>query len=421
LNKGYTLLTAYAPTPTLIPSIPPPALTEVTLTGTYTREAEYPDEYTTGQSIPRSNASGSTVHGQIGTTYGSPWSAVAGIIKYNNIPLIQGDDVELELRYSKYSPSSVPILIYLDNEAAPRAAFYPRNQGDWNRFAWSEGISLGSVGAGIHSLKFYTDGQRYGVLDLDMFVLRVMEAPAATEPPAATEAPTAVISTATPTVSPTVAVVPPEPAGLLVWYDFEGDFLSAGRVVDRSGNGNDAQLSGAMNLASGVSGSQGIDFTGNGYIQSPNNPAAGRNNVSFSLWFNTLHPENNYKLASSAWWQGGPACGWIMATHVPEFWSDDTRSLYIPNIVVQENNFQANAWNHEVVTYDGSHIKEYTNGQLINDWESTGAPICNAGPMTVGAWPDYSGYNFQGGMDEFRIYGRALTGQEVQALYSQGR
>jgi hypothetical protein len=40
--------------------------------------------------------------------------------------------------------------------------------------------------------------------------------------------------------------------------------------------------------------------------------------------------------------------------------------------------------------------------------------------MAVGAWPNF-GFNFEGSMDEFRIYGRALTEQEVLALYTQGR
>jgi hypothetical protein len=416
LNKGYALLTTYAPmAPPLLPPTPPSAPTEVFLSGTYERQAEYPDEYSTGQSIPRSNASESMVHGQIGTTFGSPWSAVAGYVKYTNIPLIQGDNLELEIRYSKYSPASAPVLIYLDNEAAPRAAFYPTNQGDWNRFAWSEAISLGSVEAGIHSIKFYTDGEQYGILDLDMFALRVI-------PPAAeTEAPPA-IPAALPTAAPTMTLTkPPTARDLLVWYDFEGDFLSAGKIVDRSGHGFDAQISGAMNPGSGVSGTQGIYFSGDGYIQSQNNPASGRDLVSFSLWFNTNNPGENYKLASAAWWNGGPACGWIMATHVPEFWSDDTQSLYLPNMVNLDNQFKPNTWIHEVVTYDSNHIKEYTNGQLINEWETTGAPICNAGPMAVGAWPEFSGYNFLGSMDEFRIYGSALTQQEVQALYAQGR
>jgi hypothetical protein len=41
--------------------------------------------------------------------------------------------------------------------------------------------------------------------------------------------------------------------------------------------------------------------------------------------------------------------------------------------------------------------------------------------MAVGAWPQFSGYNFQGSIDEIQVFGRSLTPEEVQALYDQGR
>jgi len=207
---------------------------------------------------------------------------------------------------------------------------------------------------------------------------------------------------------------------LLVWYDFEGDFRASGMVADRSGHGHDAEVRGAAAEVEGISGGQAIFFSGDGYIQAQSNPVAGRKTVSFSLWFKTDHPESNYKLASAAWWRSGPGSGWIMATHIPEFWSDDTRSLYLPGIVNNDNHFPAGAWVHEAVTYDGSRIKEYTDGQLVNDWPTTGAAIGQGDPMVVGAWPPF-GFNFEGSLDEFKIFTRALTQQEVQALYAQGR
>ncbi len=225
--------------------------------------------------------------------------------------------------------------------------------------------------------------------------------------------------------SPTAPVpVPPIPMAeesLLVWYDFEGDFLAAGTVADRSGNGHDAQVHGTADVTSGISGGQAILLSGNGYIQAQENPAAGRSTVSFSLWFKTEHPEANYKLASAAWWSGGPGSGWTMATHIPEFWSDDTESLYLPGLTNNENHFPAGAWVHEVVTYDGHRLREYTNGQLVNDWPTTGAALGQGRPMAVGGWPDLGGFYFDGAIDRVQIFDRSLSQQEVQALYNQGR
>jgi hypothetical protein len=178
-------------------------------------------------------------------------------------------------------------------------------------------------------------------------------------------------------------------------------------------------VNGTVAVANGISGGQAILFSGNGYIQAQSNPAAGRSTVSFSLWFKTDHPEANYKLASAAWWSGGPGSGWILATHIPEFWSDDTQSLYLPGLSNNDNHFPVGEWIHEVVTYDGYRIREYTNGQLVNDWATTGAAIGQGQPMIVGAWPPFSAYNFQGSIDEFQVFARCLTLQEVQAIYNQ--
>jgi hypothetical protein len=205
---------------------------------------------------------------------------------------------------------------------------------------------------------------------------------------------------------------------LPVWYDFEGNFLASGIVEDRSGNGQDARVNGSVEIVEGLSGGQAIYFSGDGYILAQNNPAAGRKTISFSLWFKTAHPEYNYKFASAAWWNGGPGSGWVLATHIPEFWSEDTQGLFMPGITNLENDFPAGEWVHEAVTYDGQRIREYTNSRLVNDWPATGATIGSGLPMVVGGWPS-TGFFFVGAIDEFRIFDQVLTAQDVQTLYQQ--
>ncbi|MDI6735353.1 MAG: choice-of-anchor Q domain-containing protein [bacterium] len=137
----------------------------------YTRECEYPDEWTVGGMIWRSNASESKVHGQFGCEGSPPYSGKAGYVKYKNINLPGSEHLYLTLRYSKNSSSSVPIRVYLDEETTPRASFYPVNQGNWNSFTETAAIDLGAVTTGIHSIKFETNGQQYGVADLDKFTI----------------------------------------------------------------------------------------------------------------------------------------------------------------------------------------------------------------------------------------------------------
>ncbi len=209
----------------------------------------------------------------------------------------------------------------------------------------------------------------------------------------------------------------PNVDGMLVWYDFEDDFLCAGKVIDMSGNGRDGVVTGTVATTPGTGGTKGIRFTGKGYLQAPDNPAAGQKAVTFSFWFKTADPTQNYKLASAAVWRGGPGTGWTMATHRPEFWADDgPEDLLVPGQPNADNAFVPGSWTHEAVVYDGKTMKEYTNGKLINTWEARGQPMSQGVAMAVGGWPQFSGYNYVGEMDDFRIYDHALSASEIQAL-----
>jgi hypothetical protein len=108
--------------------------------------------------------------------------------------------------------------------------------------------------------------------------------PASTKAPAATEAP-APTAVPAPTGAPSTPFPSPVNNDILVWYDFEGDFPASSKVADNSGNKYDAWINGNLGVTEGISGGQAISFSGNGYILAQNNPAAGRNTVSFSLWF----------------------------------------------------------------------------------------------------------------------------------------
>jgi hypothetical protein len=135
----------------------------------FEREGEYPDDYTVGMVLQRSDASAQMAHGQFGTV--PAWPAQSGYVKYNEINIPGTDHLLLRLRYSKHSASEIYILIYLDDEVIPRAKILPVNQSDWNKFIWTDRIDLGEVRRGVHSITFYTDGQVYGVADLDKFEL----------------------------------------------------------------------------------------------------------------------------------------------------------------------------------------------------------------------------------------------------------
>lgn len=231
--------------------------------------------------------------------------------------------------------------------------------------------------------------------------------------PAATKAPVTVTKT----------LAPATPAGdLLVSYDFEDTFIENGTVIDRSGSGRDATVTGTVRSGTGIAGTKGITFNGVGYLLAPDNPAAGKSSVTFSFWFRTDDPTQNYKFAGAAEWRGGPGTGWTMATHRPEFWADDGHDdLLVPAQPNTDNGFVPGVWTHEAVVYDGKTMKEYTNGTLINRWQARGVPMSAGVPMAVGGWPQFAGYNYVGDMDDFRIYDRAMSAAEIAKIVAAGR
>ena len=207
---------------------------------------------------------------------------------------------------------------------------------------------------------------------------------------------------------------------LIVHYDFEK--LENNSVADVSGHDvNASATAGSPVLVDGVMGkaiSFGGKTGGSGYLKAVSNPTRGLKQMSVSLWFLTENPGANYKLASTAIWKGGPGSGWTVGTHYPEIWGNDWKGVRDAGPDERTVPFKPGEWNHLAVVYDGSSVREYVNGQLARTYPTTGEPVGDGGDFTVGTW--VQGFHFDGAMDDFRVYNRALSESEVTALYRQG-
>lgn len=81
-----------------------------------------------------------------------------------------------------------------------------------------------------------------------------------------------------------------------------------------------------------------------------------------------------------------------------------------------------NKWIHIAFVYNSTHARLYVNGQLVNEKEATPdftemnhEDLYMGSFPLIGSWVDWW-YPMEGAMDEFRIYNRALTADEVQIL-----
>ena len=85
------------------------------------------------------------------------------------------------------------------------------------------------------------------------------------------------------------------------------------------------------------------------------------------------------------------------------------------------NAISSNQWTHVVVLYNGSIKKIYFGGIeqaiTIND-NAVGDIFSSTNPIYIGKMND--GYNFNGSIDEVKIYNRSLSAEQISAIYSAG-
>ena len=205
---------------------------------------------------------------------------------------------------------------------------------------------------------------------------------------------------------------------LLLYYPFDGDatdFSGLGlngsmsgslvAVEDRNGNPNSA-LSFGSNARVGINNTFPIR-----QFHNTQNP------ISISFWLRQSSTPASFGYIFSAW-QPTPGGGdglWIGTTS-----GGAVRWRINGNQFVQAG-LTNNQWQHFTCVYTGSQIQIYRNGALINTSNVTG-DVRVFTPIEMGrnTQPNAAAQELTGRLDEFRIYGRALTEHEAMTLYHDG-
>lgn len=222
--------------------------------------------------------------------------------------------------------------------------------------------------------------------------------------------------------------------GLIGWWPFTGN------AIDSSGNGNHGTVIGATLTSdrfNKTSHSYDFDFTGvvfgqrNDEIYIPYDSILNVNNISVSVW---VYPRSYY-------WSGNPNGSAIIrrfeygySNPNGQTWGIDftQSSLYAFIIQGASNNSQntafvtdsnplsLNTWHHIVFTYNGASLNLYLDGALVGS-VSTTLPLNTAGNsgISIGESNQANGYwhHTDGKIDDVGIWNRALTQQEITALY----
>ncbi|MEM6430095.1 MAG: LamG-like jellyroll fold domain-containing protein, partial [Deinococcota bacterium] len=90
------------------------------------------------------------------------------------------------------------------------------------------------------------------------------------------------------------------------------------------------------------------------------------------------------------------------------------------NTAIEPSYFAGDRWHFVAGTYDGRSFRIYVDGRLIGT-----QPLMQTinpsqdDPLFIGSY--WRGQYFQGGIDDLRLYNRALTTSEIEQLYQQER
>ena len=204
--------------------------------------------------------------------------------------------------------------------------------------------------------------------------------------------------------------------GLVAHWPF--DDASGTIATDATGNGSDGTLTnGPQWTTAGMLGGA-IDFNGDStdddYVLVPyqaiNEPTV---EMTYSAWI---------YLRTNSWgrWiisRNRGTNGFIVDnTHFLKFFlytGGTTHSLNSPNA------FPLNVWTHVAGVYDGSEVALYMNGKKVDSEAASGGQWTPHKDIEIG-WDSISNYpaeDFDGYIDDVRIYDTGLTASEIQQLY----
>jgi len=203
--------------------------------------------------------------------------------------------------------------------------------------------------------------------------------------------------------------------GLVAYYSF--DHCDA---RDDSGNGHDGEIYGNPECVDGVLG-KAFEFDGGSYVRiAPSNELDNLNEFTISMLIRTDKQWGGY-FGLIDFYNRNYDGGWGL-----EIFSSGKKIQiydYIPHKgfvrVPVDYTFNTGTWYFVTVTYDGQNVKFYVDGKLIGVAKLT-EELTTPSDIFIGYNPSGGNeYNY-GDFDEVRIYNRALSEEEVKALYEQG-
>lgn len=207
-------------------------------------------------------------------------------------------------------------------------------------------------------------------------------------------------------------------SSLVSWWKMD-DGTNNKTITDYMGNNNGTSQQNTTALQTTGKNGGALMFNGTSdYASIPDNASLKPAAITVSAWIKTSDVTQNYAMFASKSSNGGD--GWNLrfnsVSGKPMFIAlvGDTfvdQSLYSVSIAAANDQ-----WTHVVGVYDGNAVKTYVNGDLSGSYSISGNLVFNTDDLLLGRRAD--GFYFNGSIDDVQIYNRALSADEITALYN---
>ncbi|MEM7396679.1 MAG: LamG domain-containing protein, partial [Verrucomicrobiota bacterium] len=219
-------------------------------------------------------------------------------------------------------------------------------------------------------------------------------------------------------------VAPPTADGLFTHFSM--DYNTNAIIFDESPNGFLADVTGPIPVSNGVvNGAYQFDGV-NDIIERRTSNGDDHTNFSLSVWTKLLRDyvqEPAYFATTLVVGQGGGfAASYSGARLTLNITTNVVGALAAGRTFASEV-LTPGEWYHVSFTYDGFVKQTYLDGVLVHSTNVVRTMAPSDSPLTIGDLPRSNPRalaNFHGYLDEFRLYNRALTHDEIKTLYNQG-
>jgi hypothetical protein len=215
-------------------------------------------------------------------------------------------------------------------------------------------------------------------------------------------------------------IIPQTERKLVAWWKF--DEAEGSNAVDSSDNEFAGTLIGNPQwqpAAGKIGGALAFDGDGDSIECGPDEGLNITGAVTIAAWIKLSKSTADQKIAGN---QDNISGGYKLSifSDKAELEVRDSGNLLRNNRFVDGGTvLQPDVWYHIVGTYSqGGSIKTYVNAKLDREQETTNILAASSGPLKIGCEPFSGGCQFNGLMDDLRIYNYPLSDAEVEALYA---